>query len=191
MRIGLLGGTFNPVHNGHVRLAEEARRRLNLDEVLWIPAQVPPHKQMGKRASPEDRVRMVEMAIRGMAGHRLSRADMDRPPPSYSVDTVRLLRKQHPEAGNGWFFLVGSDNGRTLGKWRGIDQLRKWVTFVVLSRPGDPASDQLPSGVIKLPAVTPNLSSSDVRQRIRLGWEIGHLVPKAVAQYIRGKELYQ
>ena len=189
MRIGLLGGTFDPVHLGHLRLAEGALKQLQLDLVLWIPAHLPPHKQMGVRAGPQDRARMVEMAIRGNPFFRLSRVDLDRPPPSYTIETLRRLRQQYPSAR--LFFLLGSDNGRELDRWRQIDQLRKWVRFAAVGRPGDPAADRLASDIIRLPISTPNVSSSDVRQRVRLGLEIRRLVPPAVARFIEEKGLYR
>lgn len=191
MRIGLMGGSFNPVHRGHLLLAEGAKRALNLDLTFWIPVNRPPHKDLEPGITTnEDRARMVQMAIRGNPAYKLSRIEMDRLPPSYSVDTVKQLRKENPGK-HDWFFLVGSENGRELAKWKGIEELRKLVKFVVAARPGDPAAEVLPPWVLKLPMITMNVSSSEVRRRIRQGLDIRPLVPEPVARYIEEKGLYR
>ena len=191
MRIGLLGGTFNPIHNGHLLLAEGACRHLHLDLLLWIPAHLPPHKNVEGHVRPEDRARMVELAIQGHPVYRFSRVELDRPPPSYTIDTVKRLQEQFPGRGNAWFFLVGSDNARELPSWRESEQLRKKVQFVAIPRPGDPVEGHLPPGVTRLPITTVNISSSQIRQRVRQEMEIRHLVPDAVARTIREKDLYR
>ena len=191
MRIGLLGGTFNPVHLGHLLLAEGAKRCLSLDLLLWIPAHLPPHKSMESRVSPEDRARMVELAIQGHPAYRLSRVELDRQPPSYTIDTVRQLQEIFPERGNEWFLLVGSENARELPHWREFTELRKKVQFVAVLRPGDPVEGHQPPGVKRLSITTANISSSNIRQRVRQGLEIRHLVPDAVRNFIEEKGLYR
>ena len=191
MRIGLLGGTFNPVHRGHLEMALGAQRHLRLHRVLWIPAHVPPHKRMEGNATAEDRARMVQLALQGHPRFELSRVDLDRPPPSYTVDTVRLLRKQYPERDNKWFFLVGSDTARELPSWREIAKLRKMVQFAAVSRPGDPlAATPLP-GVTRLPLTTAPVSSSLIRQRVRQGLPVRPMVPEGVARTIEERGLYR
>ena len=191
MRIGLLGGTFNPVHLGHLLLAEGAKRCLSLDLLFWIPAHLPPHKNMETRVSPEDRARMVELAIQGHPAYQLSRVELDRPRPSYTIDTVRQLQEQSPGRGNEWFLLVGSENGRELSHWREFPELRKRVKFVSVPRPGDPVEGGQPPGVKRLSITTANISSSNIRQRIRQGLEIRHLVPDPVRRFIEEKGLYR
>ena len=191
MRIGLLGGTFNPVHLGHLLLAEGAKRYLSLDLLLWIPAHLPPHKNMEARVSPEDRARMVELAIQGHSAYRLSRVELDRPPPSYTIDTVKQLQEQLPGRGNEWFLLVGSENARELPRWREFPELRSRVRFVAIPRPGDPVEGHLPSGAKRLLITTANISSSNIRQRVRQGLEIRHLVPEAVGRFIEEKGFYR
>jgi len=191
VRIGLLGGTFNPVHRGHLEMALGAQRHLRLHRVLWIPAHVPPHKRMEGNATAEDRARMVQLALQGHPRFELSRVDLDRPPPSYTVDTVRLLRKQYPERDNKWFFLVGSDTARELPSWREISKLRKRVQFAAVSRPGDPlAATPLP-GVTRLSFTTAPVSSSLIRQRVRQGLPVRPMVPEGVARYIEERGLYR
>ena len=186
-----MGGTFNPIHRGHLLLAEGAGKLLRLDLLLWIPAHRPPHKELDGRVSAADRARLVEMAIRGHPTYRLSRVELDRPPPSYTIDTVRRLRQEYPGKENRWFFLVGSENGRELPKWREIGELRRLVQFVAVRRPGDPVAGHLPAWVRPLPVATANISSSQVRQRIRQGLEIRHLVPEPVARAIEQKGFYR
>lgn len=189
VRIGILGGTFNPVHRGHLALAEGAKRLLRLDLVLWVPTRLPPHKSVACHVSAFDRARMVELAIQGHPGHRLSRVELDRPPPSYTSDTVELLRGQFPRAE--WYMLVGSETARELPTWRRFDRLRKRVRFAAVPRPGDPAGAALPPGVLALRVLTLPVSSSLVRQRVRQGWDIHACVPAAVARYIEEKGLYR
>lgn len=191
MRIGLLGGTFNPVHRGHLLMAQAAQRHLGLHRVLWIPAHIPPHKPVEGNATLEDRARMIRLALQGHPRFELSRVDLDRPPPSYTVDTVRLLRKRYPERDNEWFFLVGSDTARELPAWREIAKLRRMVRFVAIPRPGDPLVAYPVAGVVRLPVTTAPVSSSLVRQRIRQGLEIRHLVPEGVARTIEERGLYR
>ena len=190
MRIGLLGGTFNPVHRGHLLLALGAQRVLGLHRVLWIPAHIPPHKPVEGNAAPEDRARMVRIALQGHAGFELSRVDLDRPPPSYTIETVRRLRRQYG-GGHEWFFLVGSETARELPSWREIAKLRKLVRFAAIPRPGDSSAGVLAGGVIRLPVVTVPVSSTQVRQRVRQGMEIGQLVPAGVARSIEERGLYR
>ncbi len=189
MRIGLLGGTFNPVHRGHLLLAQGAQSRLGLHRVLWIPAHIPPHKTVQGNATPEDRARMVQLALQGHPGFELSRVDLDRPPPSYTIETVRRLRKQYPERGNEWFFLVGSDTARELHSWREITALRKLVKFAAVPRSGG-STAPLP-GVTLLPVTTLNLCSSEVRENVRRGRAIDRWVPPGVARYIEERRLYR
>lgn len=191
MRIGLLGGTFNPVHRGHLLAALAAQRHLGLHRVLWIPAHAPPHKSMQGNATAEDRARMVGLALQGHPRFELSRVELDRPPPSYTIETVRRLRKQFPEKDNEWFFLVGSDTARELPSWREIAALRRMVRFVAVPRPGDPLVAYPAPGVVRLPVTTAPVSSSLIRQRVRQGLEIHRWVPEGVARYIREKGLYR
>ena len=191
MRIGRLGGTFNPVHRGHLLMALAAQRHLLLHRVLFIPAHVPPHKRMEGNTTAEDRARMVELALQGHPGLELSRVELDRPPPSYTVDTVRLLRKRHPDRGNTWFFLVGSDTARELPSWKEISKLRGMVRFAAIPRPGDPLAAYPSAGATRLPVTTAPVSSSLVRQRVRQGLEIGQMVPAGVARYIKERGLYR
>ena len=191
MRIGILGGTFNPVHLGHLLLAEGAMRELKLDDLLWIPAHLPPHKIVQGDASPEDRARMVELAIAGRPGFRLSRVELDRPAPSYTIDTVRQLQAGRPDPKTEWFFLAGSDTARELPGWKEIEELRKRVQFVTIPRPGGGGKGDSAKGVLEVAVTTLEVSSSQVRERIRRGEPIGDWVPEPVERFIREKGLYR
>ena len=188
-RIGILGGTFNPVHRGHLLLAEGALRGLRLDRVLWVPAHLPPHKAVACHVSGFDRARMVELAIQGHPGFSLSRVELERPPPSYTIDTVELLRRQFPQGE--WYLLVGSDTAREVSGWREFQRLRRRVRFAAIPRPDDPAGPSIPPFAQLLRVPTLPISSSSVRQRVRLGWEIHSCVPPAVSRYIEERGLYR
>ena len=190
MRIGILGGTFNPVHLGHLLLAEGALQESSLDQVLWVPAHVPPHKSVEGSASVEDRVRMVELAIQGHPCFQMSRIEVNRPPPSYTIDTVRQLQSKSEYAGADWFFLVGSDTAQELSTWKEIGELMKKVQFVAVPRPGRPVP-VLPQGVTSIPAATLQISASEIRRRLQQGKSVRYLMPDPVLRYIKEKGLYR
>ena len=191
MRIGLFGGTFNPVHAGHLRLAEGALKFLELDELWWIPANLSPHKPADPvLASSEDRAQMIELAIQGQSKFRINRVELNRPPPSYTIDTVLELQRAHPSKEWKWFFLIGSDAARALASWRRIDELLGRVSFVAIPRPGD-SGEPLPFGVQRIPVETVPVSSSEVRQSVREGRPVDGSVPPAVNRYLQEKKLYR
>lgn len=190
MRIGLLGGTFNPVHLGHLLLAEGAQEALKLDQVIWIPTRLPPHKSVPEEISPEERADLVQLAIQDHPAFRLSRLELGRPPPSYTIDTIRQLQAGSAEGSTNWFFLIGSDNVKTITTWRQFDQLVKLVQFVVVPRPGHPPVN-LPSGIRWVDVKTLGISASEIRQRIREGRSIRYLVPEPVRLAIEQRGLYR
>lgn len=190
MKIGIFGGTFNPVHNGHMALAAGALDELSLDQIFWVPARLPPHKEVADQISAEDRARMVELAIQGNPAFQLSRAELERAAPSYTVDTVLQLKKECPSSQASWFFLVGSDAAKGLARWRRWEELRELTQFVVIPRPGHPAVS-LPQGVIAIPVAPPDISASRIRDRIRQGLSIEGLVPEPVRRYIEERGLYR
>ena len=188
MKIGILGGTFNPVHLGHLRMAEGAMTALGLDQVLWIPARLPPHKPVDGPVSAEHRCRMVELAITGLPAYRVSRIELDRPGPSYTVETLRQLARQEPAAA--WYVLVGSDMVPDLPAWKEIGEAMRLATFVAVPRPDAPVA-AWPPQIQRLDVPTLPISSSAIRERVRRGQPIDTLVPAAVSRYIAEQSLYR
>jgi nicotinate-nucleotide adenylyltransferase len=192
-RLGVLGGTFDPVHLGHLVIASEACHALDLDEVLLVPAGIPWQKHGRVAASAEDRVRMVELAVAGDERLRVSRVDVDREGPTYSIDTVRDLRRLHG-ADTEIHLLVGADALAGLPTWHAVADLVTDVVVVGIARPGHAAPERpegLPADHFVALATTPlDISATALRARVRDGAPIRYLVPTAVEAHIRAHELY-
>lgn len=191
-RLGLLGGTFDPPHYGHLVAAQEVAWRLELDRVLFLPAHQNPLKAGESSSSAEDRCEMVRLAIADNATLELSRLDVDRPPPSYTVDLLRLLHTPHCEL----FFIGGADILPELPRWRAPDEILRLARLVVVNRPGAPPPDiaALEPGarerveIVRVPGVA--IAARELRRRVRSGQPIRYLVPPAVEQYILDHGLY-
>jgi nicotinate-nucleotide adenylyltransferase len=198
VRLGLFGGTFDPPHYGHLVAAQEAACQLELSRVLFLPARQNPLKR-GEEVSPaEDRCQMVSLAIEGNPVFELSRADLDRPSPSYTVDLLRALRAERPAAE--LFFLVGADILPELPRWHAPSALLELATLVAINRPGAPVpslaalEQALPAAaerVVLLEIPGMGISATDLRARVRLGQPIRYLTPPAVEHYIYQHGLYQ
>jgi len=184
MRIGILGGSFDPIHHGHLILARAAKEELRLDRVLFIPANKSPHKTDSRPATAEDRLKMVELAIAGEEGFGASDIELRRPAPSYTVDTIRELRNSHPQ--DEFVLLIGADNVATFETWREPDEIRRLARIAVLDRAGSAAAHDWPV-VQRLVDV----SSTDIRSRVAAGRSIRYLTPDAVCDYIHGHRLYR
>lgn len=213
--IGLFGGTFDPIHLGHLRAAAEVRRRARLDRVLFIPSYLPPHKKSGAVASASDRLRMVELACRGRAGFEASSIEVDARDKSYSILTLRKLRALSPEAR--LFFILGVDAFLDIGTWREYQRVLQECFFIVMGRPGfeldrardvlngklrdsigplvtrEGAAGPLPprTRIFLLPIRALDISSTAIRERVRRGETLDGLVPGAVDAYIREHQLYR
>lgn len=189
-RLGVLGGTFDPIHTGHVLLAQFAAERLGLDRVLFIPAADPPHK--GRcAASAEDRWAMVELAIEGFPGFSTSRLELERPGKSYTIDTLRHLHQQHPEVQ--LYLIIGADNVAPFSTWhnpRGILELCTVVAGTRLS-PREEADPDLERRLVHIDTPAVQFSSTQIRQRLSQGLPVRYLVPEKVEAYIRQRGLYQ
>jgi nicotinate-nucleotide adenylyltransferase len=197
-RLGILGGTFDPIHHGHLVAAEEALYQLGLDRVLFVPAGAPPHKPSRPISPAAHRARMVELAIAGKSYFALSRVDLDRPGPCYSVDMLALLRLEWGP-GPALFFIVGADSLSEMATWYQPRRLMALCELAVVERPGSEidlaqVEGQLP-GVsdrlhrVRMPRL--EISSSDLRARRRAGRSISYLVPPAVEGYIVEHGLYR
>ena len=197
-RIGVFGGTFDPIHVAHLAVAEDCRAQLALDELLFVPTGHPPHKQGRQISSVVDRVAMVELAIADNPRFSLSRVDVDRPGLSYTVDTLRDLRLERgPDVD--FFFIVGGDSLRELGSWRNPDQIFEECQVVAVNRPGYPTDDltmleraapRSRGRVIQLMVPELAIAASDLRRRVATGQSIRYLVPDSVWRYIERQQLY-
>lgn len=187
MRIGILGGAFDPIHLGHLAAAEAALERLGLDHVLMLPSGEPPYKRV--HASREDRMRMVALACADRSGLKPCDAEISRPGATYTVDTLRALKREHPE--DEYWYILGRDAAETLPKWRDIGDIAALASFAVIDRPGSGALPEVPGlNMESLSAECPDISSGLVRRKAAAGEDIGGLVPEKVAAYIREKGLY-
>jgi nicotinate-nucleotide adenylyltransferase len=184
MRLALYGGSFNPIHHGHLLLARQALEQLCLEKVVFLPAAESPFKTDQPAGAPIDRLRMVELAIQPEPRFEVDPIEIKRGPPSYSIETARHYRQRYPE--DELFFLVGEDHLPTLHSWRQFPELDRLLQLVVLSR-----SDHPPK--LKYPIVQWrfDLSATEIRNRVACGLPITYLVPEVVLRYIHDKQLYR
>ena len=188
LRLGIYGGTFDPVHLGHLLLARDALEKLKLDAVLFVPCGQSPLKALRPRANDRQRVAMLHLALKSNPHFWLTRCEVDRPAPSYSYETALEIREAFPRAE--LFWLIGADQLDKLDHWHRPDDLRRLVTFVLLPR-GSSAPKALPKGVLGLPQPRQiDISATEIRQRVKSRLPIDHLVPASVAAYIRRHGLY-
>ncbi|HUR52448.1 MAG TPA: nicotinate-nucleotide adenylyltransferase [Mycobacteriales bacterium] len=191
-RIGVMGGTFDPVHHGHLSAANEVRHRYGLDEVVFVPTGQPWQKEHRAVSAAEDRYLMTVIATASNPRFSVSRVEVDRPGPTYTVETLRTLRETHQDAE--LFFITGSDALAQILTWRDADELFGLAHFVGVNRPGYATVDVagFPEGAVSLlevPALA--ISSSDLRERAAAGLPVHYLVPDGVVQYIRKRNLYR
>jgi len=213
-KVGIYGGTFNPVHVAHLILAEEMRERFGLSRVLFVPSGAPPHKR-GRFPSGVERLEMVRRAVAGNSAFSAVDIEVKRPGLSFTIETLRELRRRFPD-GTEFFFLIGMDAFTEITTWHRAEELLEWTHFVIFPRPGFPLEDpgrytprawksappvRPRRGVRRFPvrgkrslflAETPSLpvSASEIRRRIREGRSVTYLVPAAVEAYIRKNGLY-
>ena len=184
MRIGIYGGTFNPVHHGHLILARQALEEFKLDRLIFVPAAESPFKIQNHTAPPGDRLAMLRLAIAGEDRFSVDPLEIERGGISYSIDTVKMFRTRNPEAE--LFFLVGEDNADRLTEWHRFEELKKLVCFVVLSRSEDFESSEYPVVQRRI-----EISSTEIRNRVAKQESITYLVPESVKHYIEQHQLYQ
>jgi len=201
MKIGIFGGSFNPIHNGHLILAECVRDTLGLQKVIFIPNGEPPHKDGSDLAGPDHRAAMVRSSVMLNPRFDFSDIELKREGTSYTIDTVReLLRRRQADQ---LYFIIGADSIPELPTWVEIEELGKLCRFVVGARPGfsmdklETLEGKLPAefiqnlkdNFIEMPLI--DISASDIRQRVREGKSIRHLVPNEVLDYVRTNDLYR
>lgn len=191
MKLGLLGGMFDPIHLGHLRAAEIVREALGLDEVVFVPAGVPPHRGQ-PTAAGIDRYAMVALATSTQRAFVPSDVELMREGPSYTVETVAQLRARHPQAEV--VLIVGSDNLPMIAEWREPERLLEMCTVAVVERPGStpaPAGKVPPGRVRRVEGTALPIASRELRERIRAGHSVRQLVPDGVADYIDKRGLYR
>ncbi|MBA4542678.1 MULTISPECIES: nicotinate-nucleotide adenylyltransferase [Thermoactinomyces] len=192
MRVGIFGGTFDPIHMGHLLLAQQAMETASLEQVWFIPAGEPPHKQENEITPAQHRLQMVRLAVEGNPRFLVNEMELKREGPSYTVDTIQILKESTPE--HDFFLLVGADTVKDLPHWYKIKKILQLVQVIGLGRPGVRA-EGLPDFVTDrlqwIPgAIETSISSTAVRQRAKCGKSLRYLVPDPVYQYIKEHRLY-
>jgi nicotinate-nucleotide adenylyltransferase len=214
MRIGLFGGTFDPIHWGHLRSAEEVREAFSLDRILFVPTSKPPHKSGQTKTSARDRLAMVRLAVKKNPRFAVSTVEIQRPGVSYSIDTLRYFAGRN-RGKDSYFFILGLDAFREIGTWKDFEQVFPLCNFIVTSRPGSRKSNLLSAISVAvqrlfcydakekvyrhrsgtalhfLQLTDFAVSASDIRARVSRGKSIRYLVPSTVEAYINKRGLYQ
>jgi nicotinate-nucleotide adenylyltransferase len=189
IRLGVMGGTFDPIHFGHLVAASEAASAFDLSKVIFVPTGEPWQKQT--ITDSEHRYQMTQLAIAGNEHFDISRVDVDRPGPTYTVDTLRDIATEHPEAE--LFFITGADSISQIGTWKDAEEIWELAHFVGVTRPGHslqvPKSPHGAVSLLEIPALA--ISSTDIRARVKAGKPIDYLLPEPVIDYIQQNNLYR
>ncbi len=199
-RIGIMGGTFNPVHKGHLALAKAAQQEFALDQIIFIPSGNPPHKALGNVIDKNERYKMVKLAVKGLKAYSVSRIEMDRPGYSYAIDTFRLLKKKFGARAK-LFYIMGLDSINEILEWKKPLELFKLCEFIVGTRPGTKLRTfrrlvkfpplQKEVDKIHLMELREDVSASEIRARLKAGKKAGRFLPPAVEKYIEKRGLYR
>jgi len=198
LRVGIFGGTFDPVHQGHMIVAEQVMNELHLDHVVFVPGGIPPHKDASSvRANAEDRFAMVKVAVAGNAKFSVDRVEVDAGRPMHSVETVSIFKERSPK--DEWFFITGADEVANLLAWKEPDRLLEQVVMVAATRPGYDLSrlDHLEAALRNFDRIFPvectrvDISATGIRRRMLQGKSIRYLVPEGVYEIIEQRRLYE
>jgi nicotinate-nucleotide adenylyltransferase len=198
-RLGIMGGTFDPIHIGHLVTAEAVRNEFQLEKVIFIPAGNPPHKQSNQVTDSWHRYVMTVMATYSNPYFTVSPVELERNGPSYTIDTVKTLRKDYGQQTD-FYFIIGADTVCALHTWHNIDDIFELCQFVAATRPGSRCSiDQVihqfgtqgQRGIHRLATPELEISSTDIRDKVRAGKSIKYIVPESVEMYIKKEGLYQ
>ncbi len=185
-KVGILGGTFDPPHYGHLLIANEVLSELNLDEIWFMPNQEPPHKKKSESVENNDRLQMLELSIEGNSAFKVEMIELERSGPSFTVDTMKILNERFSD--HQFFFIIGADMIEYLPKWHKIDELIELVQFVGVERPEYSSKTDYPILYVDIPAF--EVSSSMIRNRVQQGKTVRYLLPDRVIEFIREKHLY-
>lgn len=184
-RIGILGGTFDPPHLGHLIIAEEVRLALKLGEIWFIPSYTPPHKDKAKTAA-KHRMNMLKLAIKNNSSFQMNTIEVERLGKSYTFDTMEALNNDFPE--NEFYFIIGADMVEYLPNWNRVDELINLVNFVGVGRPGYKLDSAYSVRTVDIPMI--DISSTFIRNRLAKNQTVNYLVPETVYAYIKEKQLY-
>ena len=185
-KVGILGGTFDPPHLGHLIMAQEVLHRLKLHEIHFMPNQEPPHKEMSSGTTGDDRVRMLELAISGNPAFFVEKIELERSGKSYTVDTIKILQKRNPNYD--YYFIIGADMVEYLPNWHKIDELIELVRFVGVNRPNHRMETNYSIITVEAPQI--DISSTMIRKRSKAGESAKYLLPESVMRYIEENQLY-
>lgn len=186
-KVGIIGGTFDPPHVGHLLIANDVRQKLSLDEIWFMPNHIPPHKQNKSVTPTPIRVKMIEAAVASNSSFRVETIELQREGPSYTYDTMMLLAKKYPDTR--FYFIIGADMVEYLPKWHNIEKLLKIITFIGVKRPGYTFSSEYPVLEVETPQM--DISSTLIRKLVQEGWTSQYLVPDKVKEIIEEKRLYE
>ncbi|WP_195701214.1 nicotinate-nucleotide adenylyltransferase [Companilactobacillus futsaii] len=188
--VGILSGSFNPIHNGHLMIAQQVFEQLNLDKILFIPSKVPPHRGVSRyipKVSVDDRINMIKYGIRDNPNFQLDMTDIELGGVSYTYETIKRLKERNPNTE--YYLIVGYDIVESLSKWSHIDELVKEVHFVGVCRKGYEKKFQYPIMWVNTPVI--EISSTVIRKRVRESKSLKYYVPDDVAWYIKDKGIYK
>lgn len=188
-QIGVFGGSFDPPHRAHERVAHAACEQLHLDTLLWIPARQPPHKPDRALAEPLDRLNMVRLVTRNVPQFAVDSRELDRPGPSWTVQTLESLKKDYPDAH--FWLIVGSDNLAGFASWREPERIQELASLAVYERPGREIERATVPAATPIHGATRDISSTDIRERLRRGTSTEDMLSPVVLDYITKNRLYQ
>lgn len=186
-KVGLLGGTFNPPHIGHLIIADQVKDQLDLDSILFLPTATPPHASGKATIDAKHRAKMVELAIKGQPHFDIEWAEIKRGGKSYTFETIKELKEKHPDVD--YYFIVGGDMVEDLPTWYKIDELMTLVQFVAVNRPTYSKETSYPVIWVDVPDIA--ISSTEIRSKIADGCSVNYLLPEEVIEYINNEGLYE